>query len=64
MYIFVNYENSLNDGLTNFTANSLQARKEIDTMLRIMLDTAPNDPTSLPDPKRPRLLNNQLSLSS
>jgi len=33
-------------------------------MLRIMLDSAPNDPSSLPNPKRPRFLTNQLTLSS
>jgi hypothetical protein len=54
----------LNIGLTDFSANSQQTRKEIDTMLRIMLDSAPNDPSSLPNPKRPRFLTNQLTLSS
>jgi hypothetical protein len=44
--------------------NSQQTRKEIDTMLRIMLDSAPNNPSSLPNPKRPRFLSNQLTLSS
>ena len=33
-------------------------------MLRIMLDTAPNDPSSLPGAKRPKFLNNNLTLSS
>jgi hypothetical protein len=33
-------------------------------MLRIMLDTAPNDPSSLPGAKRPKFLNNHLTLSS
>jgi hypothetical protein len=33
-------------------------------MLRIMLDSAPNDPGSLPNPKRPRFLSNQITLSS
>ncbi len=54
----------MNTGLPDFSANSQQTRKEIDTMLRIMLDSAPNDPSSLPNPKRPRFLTNQLTLSS
>lgn len=33
-------------------------------MLRVMLDTAPNDPSSLPGAKRPKFLNNHLTLSS
>ena len=33
-------------------------------MLRIMLDSAPNDPASLPSNKRPKFLNNHLTLSS
>jgi hypothetical protein len=33
-------------------------------MLRIMLDTAPNDPSLLPGAKRPKFLNNHLTLSS
>lgn len=57
-------ENDASVGLTNFSVNSTQSRKEIDTMLRIMLDAAPNDPTSLPNAKRPKFLNNQLILSS
>jgi hypothetical protein len=31
-------------------------------MLRIMLDTAPHDPSSLPNPKRPKFLGNHLTL--
>jgi len=57
-------ENDSNIGLSNFAANSQQTRKEIDTMLRIMLDSAPNDPSSLPNPKRPRFLTNQITLSN
>lgn len=53
-----------NAGLADFSTNSLQARRDIDTMLRIMLDNAPNDPASLPNPKRPKFLNNQLPLSN
>jgi len=57
-------ENDPNTGLPNFTANSIQTRRDIDTMLRIMLDTAPNDPSSLPGAKRPKFLNNHLTLSN
>jgi len=57
-------ENDPNNGLPNFTANSIQTRRDIDTMLRIMLDTAPNDPSSLPGAKRPKFLNNHLTLSN
>ncbi|CAF0927271.1 unnamed protein product [Rotaria sordida] len=57
-------EDDVNAGLSDFNANSLQTRKEIDTMLRIMLDRAPNDPNSLPNSKRPKFLNNQLILSN
>ncbi|CAF3671828.1 unnamed protein product [Rotaria sp. Silwood1] len=57
-------ENDANTGLPNFNTNSSQTRKEIDTMLRIMLDRAPNDPNSLPNSKRPKFLNNQFVLSN
>ncbi|CAF3900377.1 unnamed protein product [Rotaria sp. Silwood2] len=57
-------ENDANTGLPNFNANSLQTRMEIDTMLRIMLDRAPNNPNSLPNSKQPKFLNNQLVLSN
>lgn len=53
-----------NTGLPDFSTNSLQARRDIDTMLRIMLDNAPNDPASLPNGTRPKFLNNQLPLSN
>ncbi|CAF0833414.1 unnamed protein product [Didymodactylos carnosus] len=48
----------INVGLPNFTANSIQTRQEIDTMLRIMLDAAPHE---LPPKKRNKFLD---SLSS
>jgi hypothetical protein len=57
-------ENDPNNGLPNFSANSIQTRRDIDTMLRIMLDTAPNDPSLLPGAKRPKFLNNHLTLSN
>ena len=53
-----------NDGQPDFAVHSQQTRKDIDTMLRIMLDSAPNDPSLLPNPKRPRFLTNQITLSS
>jgi hypothetical protein len=54
----------VNNGLPNFTTNSLQTRREIDTMLRVMLDTVPNNPASLPGVKTPKFLSNHLTLSS
>ena len=53
-----------NTGLPDFAANSLQARRDIDTMLRIMLDAAPTDPALLPNTKQPKFLSNQMTLSS
>ncbi|CAF1932276.1 unnamed protein product [Rotaria magnacalcarata] len=52
------------NGLSNFAANSIQTRRDIDTMLRVMLDAAPNDSTSLPGAKRPKFLDNHLTLSN
>jgi len=57
-------ENNSNNGLPNFGANSIQTRRDIDTMLRVMLDTAPNDPASLPGVKQPKFLSNHLTLSN
>ncbi|CAF0869294.1 unnamed protein product [Adineta ricciae] len=57
-------DNNVNGGLPNFSAASVETRREIDTMLRIMLDSAPNDPASLPSNKRPKFLNNHLTLSN
>ncbi|UJR13715.1 hypothetical protein I4U23_000726 [Adineta vaga] len=53
-----------NASLPNFADNSSRTRKDIDTMLRIMLDAAPNDSSSLPNAKRPRFLSHQLTLSN
>ncbi|CAF0985734.1 unnamed protein product [Adineta steineri] len=53
-----------NTSLPDFSNRSSQARKDIDTMLRIMLDTAPNDSSLLPNVKRPKFLTDQLPLSS
>lgn len=53
-----------NTGLPDFAANSLQARRDIDTMLRIMLDAAPTDPALLPNTKQPKFLSNQMTLSN
>ncbi|CAF1586825.1 unnamed protein product [Adineta ricciae] len=53
-----------NASLPNFADHSSRARRDIDTMLRIMLDAAPNDSTLLPNAKRPRFLSNQLTLSN
>ncbi|CAF0865301.1 unnamed protein product [Rotaria sordida] len=57
-------DNDTNNGLPNFAANNIQTRREIDTMLRVMLDAAPNDSASLPGIKRPKFLNNNLILSN
>lgn len=57
-------DNDPNNGLPNFASASIQTRRDIDTMLRIMLDTAPNDPSLLPGAKRPKFLTNHLTLSS
>ena len=57
-------DNDVNSGLPNFSATNVEARREIDTMLRIMLDSAPNDSASLPSGKRPKFLSNHLTLSS
>lgn len=57
-------DNDPNVGLPNFASASIQTRRDIDTMLRIMLDTAPNDPSLLPGAKRPKFLTNHLTLSS
>ncbi|UJR33523.1 hypothetical protein I4U23_020968 [Adineta vaga] len=56
--------NDMNNGLPNFSTANIETRREIDTMLRIMLDSAPNDPASLPGGKRPKFLNNHLTLSN
>ena len=53
-----------NAGLPDFTNKNLQTRREIDTMLRIMLDAAPHDSASLPNSKRPKFLSDQHTLSS
>lgn len=57
-------DSDANTGLPEFASQSLEARRDIDTMLRIMLDAAPTDPASLPNVKRPKLFSNQLTLSS
>ncbi|CAF5139234.1 unnamed protein product, partial [Rotaria sp. Silwood1] len=55
-------DNDTNNGLPNFAANSIETRREIDTMLRVMLDAAPSDSASLPGIKRPKFLDNHLTL--
>ncbi|CAF1367166.1 unnamed protein product [Adineta steineri] len=57
-------ENNTNNGLPNFANNSIETRRDIDTMLRIMLDSAPNNPASFPKVQRPKFLNNHLTLSN
>ncbi|CAF0783880.1 unnamed protein product [Rotaria sp. Silwood1] len=57
-------DNDTNNGLPNFAANSIETRREIDTMLRVMLDAAPSDSASLPGIKRPKFLDNHLTLSN
>ncbi|CAF4209413.1 unnamed protein product, partial [Adineta steineri] len=56
--------NEPNTSQPDFANRSLQTRKDIDTMLRIMLDQAPNDSSLLPKVKRSKFLSNQLPLSS
>ena len=56
--------NDTSAGLPDFTNKNLQTRREIDTMLRIMLDAAPHDSASLPNGKRPKFLSDQHTLSS
>ncbi|CAF3957248.1 unnamed protein product, partial [Rotaria sp. Silwood2] len=57
-------DNNSNNGLPSFSANSIRTRREIDTLLRIMLDAAPNDSATLPGIKRPKFLDNHLTLSN